>query len=128
MAIENDWDIDQGDCETAFLQPEMDTDVWVHPPPSFFDRSPELRAASAKYGKIVMKALKSVPGIPQGPRIWNDYCTGKILKQGFVACQSESTLFIIKERHIFLLLCTWVDDIFVFSPREQRSHTKMIWK
>ena len=71
--------------------------------------------------------LKSIPGIPQGPRIFNQECHNIFTKiLNLVRCKSEPCLYLCTKRKLYLLI--WVDDIFLFYPKESSEHAQGLWK
>ena len=62
LATKHDWDVWQGDVSTAFLASDMDTDLFMAVP-NWFCENP----TGAETGYTIRKALKAIPGVPQGP-------------------------------------------------------------
>jgi len=65
VAVKRDWEIFSGDVETAFLTPDIDTEIWVKMPPLYGPGDGDVD--ETERGKTqIRKLLKGVPGIPQG--------------------------------------------------------------
>jgi hypothetical protein len=120
IAAKNDWEIKQGDVGTAFLAPDMDTELYVNVP-NYFCENPE----AALPGSTIRRLLKGVPGIPQGPRLWHKKSHAVYTKQGLVQCKAEPCLYYCVMRHLYLIV--WVDDLFVMFPKEAMPHGKELW-
>ena len=73
LGARHDWDIWQGDAPSAFMQPKIDTDIYVTPTPMMRHFDKELQKLESEHGvgKVAAKVLKGMPGIPQGSRLWN---------------------------------------------------------
>ena len=69
----HDWTDWQGDAPSAFMQPKMDSSIYILPSAALRYHHAKLRALEAIHGKgkVVMRLLKGLPGIPQGSRLWN---------------------------------------------------------
>jgi hypothetical protein len=113
--------IDQADCHTAFLAPDMDTDVWVVVPNWF-----SIEGAAAAAGHTIQKLLKSVPGIPQGPRLWNRHLRKAFAKVRLVQSKAEACLFYCLQRGLYLFI--WVDDLFLFYAHEAKPAAAKLWR
>jgi ATP-binding cassette subfamily B (MDR/TAP) protein 1 len=66
----------QMDVKTAFLNGEIDTEIYIRQPPGF-----------EKRGNLVCRLNKGIYGLKQSPRLWNkkidDFLT---IEQGFSRC------------------------------------------
>ena len=78
LAARYDWEIKQGDVDTAFLSSDMNCDLWAAIPnwfdvdPSEFEREnmsedEVLLRLKKLTGYTIRKVQKGMPGIPQGP-------------------------------------------------------------
>ena len=128
LAAQFDWDIWQGDAPTAFMQPEIDTEIYVTPTDLMRHFSPELRKLEQKHGrgKVAARVLKGLPGIPQGSRLWNQLMHKHLTSKGFVRSKVDFGLYYLPGKKVYLLL--WVDDIFLFASKEQSETVDQIWK
>ena len=122
LGAKNNWEIKQGDVATAFLCASMDTEVYVSIPKWFSNNPAEHRAK----GFTIHRLLKAVPGIPQGPRLWNNKSHAAYTKQGLTRCKSDHSLYVCNTRHLYLII--WVDDLFFFFPTKALIHAKALWK
>jgi hypothetical protein len=116
-----DWEVKQGDVHTAFLCADMDAEVYVAVP-NWFCKDP----TGKETGYTIRRMLKGVPGIPQGPRLFHKKSHGIYTKAGLTQCKSEFCLYYNAEKHIYLIV--WVDDIFVFFPKEAEPSALKLWK
>jgi hypothetical protein len=90
--------------------------------PNWFCADPD---GEPKTGYTIRKALKAIPGIPQGPRLWSKKARHVFLGGGLQASKAEYCLYYCHKRHIWLIV--WVDDLFVFSPNASRLAVDKLW-
>ena len=121
MAARHDWDIWQGDVSTAFLAADMDTDLYVAVP-NYFNKAP----TGAESGFTIRKALKAIPGVPQGPRLWSKKSKTVFLGGGLTQSKAETCLYFDTKTQQFLIV--WVDDLFLFAPTQARPQVDKLWK
>ena len=89
------------DVKTAFLNAEIDEDVYMYIPPGF-------QQSSTK----VFKLLKALYGLKQSPRLWNQLLT-MILLQFQMTQSSTEPCFLYKKANdqVVIIIFFWVDDI-----------------
>ncbi|RVX10668.1 Retrovirus-related Pol polyprotein from transposon TNT 1-94 [Vitis vinifera] len=111
VAINLDWNLHQLDVKNAFLNGELEEEVYMKIPPSM--ETPE------NSGKVC-KLRKSLYGLKQSPRAWFDRLTRVVKKHGFIQCQAAHTLFMkhSKEGEMTLFI-VYVDDIIITRDDEE---------
>jgi hypothetical protein len=72
------WQIDHLDVVTAFLNPALDSDVYMQLPTESNWLDPDL-AQRTPYVKL----LKALYGLKQAPKLWHDEINGFLLSLGF---------------------------------------------
>jgi hypothetical protein len=109
LAAQFDWEIDQLDVITAFLNPSLDEEVYMELPEG-------INIASASGGiQLVCKLRKALYGLKQAPRAWYiDIDTYLVNDLSLTRSQEDPNLYFSLQANIILLL--WVDDILLFSP------------
>ena len=110
LANELDWDLDQLDVATAFLNTRLKELVYMTPPPEFVRVD----------GKI-MKLLSCVYGLKQAPREWHETLVTSIKDYGFEQVGAETCFYKLTRNEGVLLVLIYVDDILVTG-----SNRKMI--
>ncbi|KAL8108741.1 hypothetical protein AgCh_025001 [Apium graveolens] len=100
----------QMDVRSAFLNGELEEEVYVQQPPGFED--PE-------FPNFVYKLLKALYGLKQAPRAWYDTLSEFILKDGFTRGTIDKTLFYKKYGEDIILVQIYVDDIIFDSTNEK---------
>ncbi len=102
--------VHQLDVKTAFLNGDLEEDIWMQQPPGF-----------SVDGGLACHLKKSLYGLKQAPRAWNKRLTEELESQGFVVSDADPCLFIrhLKDDTLFLLV--WVDDILLVAGNEKTS-------
>ncbi|RVW31986.1 Retrovirus-related Pol polyprotein from transposon RE1 [Vitis vinifera] len=103
LAVNQDWCLQQLDIKNAFLNGDLEEEVYMEIPPGFEE-------SMAK--NQVCKLQKSLYGLKQSPRAWFDRFTKAVLKLGYKQGQADHTLF-VKKSHTgkMAILIVYVDDI-----------------
>jgi hypothetical protein len=128
-----DWDMHQLDIETAFLNADLDSEVYMEIPLGMealvraFLISKGLNPDSDLGERPVLRLWKSLYGLKQSPLEWNKDIDGKLKKLGFRQCEADPSLYIPTfENGCFLLL--YVDDILLVGPIEGIENVKQMVK
>jgi hypothetical protein len=101
-----DLEIHQMDVKTAFLNGELEHEIFMQPPPG-----------SADYGRrdIVWKLEKSLYGLKQASRAWYTKAKVELNKLGFSRSNSDHAVFILSQRAHFCIVALYVDDLMILS-------------
>jgi hypothetical protein len=99
------WKIDHLDVVTAFLNPALDSEVYMKLPRETAWLDPTL-AAKTKHVKL----LKALYGLKQAPRLWHQSINTFLLSLGFRQADADPNLYLRPGVSIIL----YVDDILVF--------------
>ena len=92
----------QMDVKSAFLNGELEEEVYVEQPPGFID---------PKYPNHVYRLDKTLYGLKQAPRAWYETLTQFLLESGFKRGTIDKTLFYLNHGKDLLLVQIYVDDI-----------------
>ena len=85
LAANSEWPLHQLDIKNAFLNGELEEEVYMCQPPSFGE---ELRS------QTVCKLNKSLYSLKQSPPAWFDQFSKVIKKFGYIQRQADHTLFV----------------------------------
>ena len=99
----------QMDVKSAFLNGELDEEVYVEKPPGFED--PE-------FLDFVYYRFKAIYGLKQAPRKWYDTLSGFLIENGFIRGVIDKALFTKKYKNDILLVQVYVDDIIFGSTND----------
>ena len=103
FAVNSNWPLHQLDVKNAFLNGDLEEEVFMSPPPGFEE--------SFGVGKVC-KLKKSLYGLKQSPRAWFERL-GKVIKHyGYTQSQADHTMFYkhSNEGKVAILI-VYVDDI-----------------
>ncbi|KAL4376695.1 hypothetical protein GQ457_02G014510 [Hibiscus cannabinus] len=106
VAAAQNWNLQQLDINNAFFHGFLQEEVYMELPPGF---SPDSSG-------LVCRLKKSLYGLKQASRQWNERLTDALLTQGFKQSVSDSSLFTKGEGSMFIALVVYVDDIILASP------------
>ena len=103
LAVNLDWTLQQLDVKNAFLNGDLENEVYMKIPLLF-----ENKANVSK----VCKLQKSLYGLKKSPRAWFDRVTKAVKKHGYIQGQTDHTLFIKHSLNgKITILIVYVDDI-----------------
>ena len=101
VAAVHDYELDQMDAVTAFLNAPLDEDIFLRIPDGF-----EQKPGS------VLRLKKSLYGLKQAPRYWNSMLHEWLLSQELQQCVVDPCLYFIPGK---LWVGFWVDDFIVMA-------------
>jgi hypothetical protein len=103
LAVQKGWMIYQLDVKSAFLNGELNEEVFVTQPSGYEKTRHEYK---------VYKLKKALYGLKQAPRAWYSRIETYFLSAGFKKCPYEHTLFIkTTDGGTTLFVCLYVDDL-----------------
>jgi hypothetical protein len=103
LAAQKGWMIYQLDVKSAFLNGELNEEVFVTQPPGYEKTGHEYK---------VYKLKKALYGLKQAPRAWYSRIETYFLSAVFKKCPYEHTLFIkTTDGGTTLFVCLYVDDL-----------------
>lgn len=112
-----DLEIHHMDVKTAFLNGDLEEDVYMKPP----------QGVEVPKGKV-LKLRKSLYGLKQSPRCWNLKFHGVMTKLGFHRSDAEPCLYIKSSNQSISIIVLYVDDMLFLSndPNEMIFIKKMM--
>ena len=119
LAANLDWPLHQLDIKNAFLNGELEEEVYMQIPSGL---------ESSSTSNKVCKLRKSLYGLKQSPRAWFDRLTRVVKEDGFTQCQSDHTVFVkhSSEGKVALFI-VYVDDIVITGDdHDQIRHLKRL--
>ncbi|GAA0164517.1 transmembrane signal receptor [Lithospermum erythrorhizon] len=108
LAAARDWILHQLDINNSFLHGFIDEEIYMLPPEGYTKAS----------GSEVCKLKRSLYGLKQASRKWNEEFTLKVLGYGFVQSCNDNCLFPYTTTTCFLVLVVYVDDILIAGTSE----------
>uniref|UniRef100_A0A1Y1K3D6 Reverse transcriptase Ty1/copia-type domain-containing protein n=1 Tax=Photinus pyralis TaxID=7054 RepID=A0A1Y1K3D6_PHOPY len=103
LAVERDLEIHQMDVKTAFLNGKLEEDIYMEQPDGFVQ------------GKLVCKLNKSLYGLKQASRVWNERFHTFVVRIGFLRSQYDQCLYLMGSGASMILLLLYVDDLILLG-------------
>ncbi|KAG7543347.1 Reverse transcriptase RNA-dependent DNA polymerase [Arabidopsis thaliana x Arabidopsis arenosa] len=104
LATNLEWELWQMDVKNAFLQGELEEEVYMKPPPGLEDHN--------ALGKV-FKLKKAIYGLKQSPRAWYHKLSTTLLERGFKKSEADNTLFTLPSKEGIVVILVYVDDIII---------------
>ena len=109
VATAKGWLMHQMDVKNAFLQGELQEEVYVEQPPGYVD---------GKHPDQVCRLCKALYGLKQAPRAWHDRITEFLLRIGFCMSHADHSLYVCKSDKGIVLITIYVDDLIIVGDNE----------
>ncbi|GMI99394.1 hypothetical protein HRI_003608700 [Hibiscus trionum] len=106
VSAAKNWNLHQLDINNAFLHGFLQEEVYMDLPQGF----------QSSNSNLVCKLKKSLYGLKQASRKWNERLTSTLLSLHFKQASSDTSLFVKGTGPNFIALAVYVDDIIVASP------------
>lgn len=97
----------QYDIKTAFLNGNLEEEIFMRQPPGFINSDK------------VYKLHKSLYGLKQAARVWNQTLNDSLLNINFMQCEVDKCLYVLREQGKICYLLVHVDDIILISNNNQ---------
>jgi Reverse transcriptase (RNA-dependent DNA polymerase)/Integrase core domain len=94
------------DIKSAFLNGNLEEEIYMRQPQGF------------KFGEKVYKLNKSLYGLKQAARVWNQTLHDVLVKANFIQCKHDKCLYVLSEQEKVCYLLVHVDDILMASNSE----------
>ncbi|KAK1406226.1 hypothetical protein QVD17_41515 [Tagetes erecta] len=101
LAVQHDSPLFQLDVDNAFLYGDLNEEVYMRPPVGYYSPT-ETR---------VCKLNKSLYGLKQASRMWNEKLVGVLLNFGFSKSKCDHSLFVKHDGSVTVIALVYVDDI-----------------
>lgn len=111
IAVNKGWQLKQLDVNNAFLQGELQEEVYMTQPPGFVD---------ADRPQHVCRLKKPIYGLKQAPRAWYMALKNHLLHIGFTNSLADTSLFIQNTGSHQTYILVYVDDIIVTGSDPSR--------
>ena len=112
IAVELDYEVFVLDVQTAFLNADVEEDIFVKMPPG--------KENTDRSGvPLVMKHKTSLCGLRQSPKNWFSTMDHHLAKIGFRPLKSDSCIFVFEDDTGFVLLTLYVDDVLLLGANKQ---------
>ncbi|KAE8253847.1 hypothetical protein A4X06_0g1181 [Tilletia controversa] len=120
MTVHHGWTILQLDVVTAYLNGDLDEEVYMEQPPGYEKRDKKGR-------KLVCKLRLPLYGLKQAGRQWNSKFHTKLVERGYVQCKSEPCVYVRRNGGSFSIVLVYVDDVLVIAPNAAAADEEKVW-
>ena len=98
--------VHQMDVVSAFLNGELKEEIYMKQPPGYVQSGKE---------NLVCKLRKSIYGLKQSPRCWNQKLCDHLKSLGFKESGADSCVFIKNETSTLKIIAVYVDDLILIA-------------
>ena len=124
IATNLEWGLWQMDVKNAFLQGELEDEVYMQPPPGL--------ESLVKPGNV-LRLKKAIYGLKQSPRAWYHKLSTTLNGKGFRKSELDHTLFTLNTTSGIICLLVYVDDIIITGSdkvgiQETKDYLKSVFE
>ena len=94
------------DISHAFINGTLEEEIYMQQPEGYHFGAPG----------DVLRLKKSLYGLKQAGRVWNQTLHDELLKMGFARLESDASLYIYRKDSTRIIIPIYVDDITIASP------------
>ena len=98
--------IHQMDVKTAFLNGDLEEEIYMEQPEGFIVHGQESK---------VCKLDKSLYGLKQAPKQWHEKFDNLLMSKGFKVNESDKCIYYKTEGRLCIIICLYVDDMLIFG-------------
>ena len=114
VAIHKGWTLKHIDFATAFLNSDLEEEIYMHPPSGM----------NIEPGKV-LRLRKSLYGLKQSGRNWYQCLSKYLVEIGFKKLQSDRCVFVRQRGEEFIAIGTHVDDLLTLTDSDN-SYEKLL--
>lgn len=101
-----DWELHQMDVKSAYLNGELEEDIYMEQPEGFIVRGKE---------DWVCRLDKSLYGLKQAGRTWHQKIDTALKAQGFTPIQADQCIYVRRTTSELIIIALYVDDLLLAS-------------
>ena len=109
LAALEQWEIHGMDVITAYLLGLLDEEIYMIQPEGF--------VKTGMKRNLVCRVLRSLYGLKQAARVWNQKIHTFLIKIGFVRSSADPCLYIDTKRNIYITI--WVNDLLIAGKNQR---------
>ncbi|KAI3728566.1 hypothetical protein L6452_17204 [Arctium lappa] len=102
--------IHQMDVKTAFLNGDLEEEIYMEQPEGFVALGQENK---------VCKLIKSLYGLKQAPKQWHQKFDQAMLERGFKINECDKCVYMKDTTHGYVILCLYVDDMLIIGSDDK---------
>lgn len=111
IAVQNNMIVHQMDVKTAYLNAPIDCEIYIDQPEGY-----EVYGKNGE--KLVCKLNKSLYGLKQSGRNWNNLLHVYLVSKGFSQSEADPCVYTMSEANSKTIVIIWVDDIIIATSDE----------
>lgn len=111
LAAVEDLEMRSVDISSAFLNGDLDEEIYMRQPEGFHEGGPNM----------VCRLLKSLYGLKQSPRQWHKKLRSVLESMGFKRLKSDHSIYLYMKDDIRVILPVWVDDMTLVGPHGKQN-------
>ena len=106
LAAREDWELENMDVDTAFLNSNIQEEIYMRQPQGF-----EQYGANGE--ELVCNLKKSIYGLKQASRNWNETIDQWMREYGLKATRADTYVYVKTSGQDILVILVWVDDLII---------------
>jgi len=106
MTAANGWELHQMDVKTAFLNGDLDEEVYTEQPDGYVDPT---------YPDKVCRLFRALYGLKQGPKMWYAKLDDFLKSQGFDNIDPDACLYLLIDDGEIIIVLVYVDDLLLVA-------------
>src|SRR5579871_807696 len=106
IAAKEDYEIHQMDVQSAFLNGELDEEIYMKQPEGFIEEGKE---------NLVCRLHKSLYGLKQAGRTWYNKLHESLVEIKFSRYNADYSIYYYKEKSTKVIISVYVDDLILIS-------------
>lgn len=114
LAPKMKWSLTQLDVSNAFLNGDLDKEIYMKLPPGYSD----LQGGSVS-STTVCRLQKLIYGLKQASRQWFLKLSSTLSLLGFEKCHGDHTIFIKQFDENYMVMLVYMDDILIASTNDE---------
>ena len=103
-------EVHQMDVKTAFLNGDLNEEIYMEQPEGFSAPSQE---------KKVCKLVKSLNGLKQAPKQWHEKFDHTMMANGFKINECDKCVYVKETDNDYVILCLYVDDMLIVGSNDK---------
>ena len=110
IAAIHNLELHQMDVKTAFLNGDLDEEIYMEQPEGFIVPGQE---------KKVCRLVKSLYGLKQAPMQWHEKFDSVMMTNGFKINECDQCVYVKNTERGFVIICLYVDDILIMGSNNE---------
>ena len=115
LAAQHDWELHQMDVKSAYLNGELEEDIYMQQPEGYVVAGKE---------QLVCKLSKALYGLKQAGRTWHTKIDVVLQRQQFTALDADHCVYIRQQHGCTTIIALYVDDLLIACS--QAAHLTLV--